>query len=420
MRSPTRSRATTWTALADELGDLQLQVVFHAQMAEEAGHFALDDVHRRASATRWSAAIRTSSAMREQAAITGGKRSRPPSAQTIADDSALGRRCAGASGARTRRQAAAPRRAHRLRLARRRSGPRAKIDEELAELDAETEHERMLEELGDLLFAVVNLARHLNIEPEAALREANRKFERRFRAIETDAGLRGPVAGREGSAVGRGQEGSGRLQRLKPRPIVGRQAAPTARSASSSTLLVEHFAARMQPGDPAAVARRQAGSGAPARRFASCSAMRSRKRVEPLARSAPRSARHRRAARPPRAAARAPRRRAGRSCSTPRSAAARPLPPGRATASTSSTSSRCASRSGCAMSRTWTSRSADATSSSVARNAAISSVGRSETNPTVSDRIALSKPGQADVAHGRVERREQQILREHSFARSGD
>src|ERR1044072_4272509 len=64
------------------------------------------------------------------------------------------------------------------------SGPRAKIDEELAELEAETDHDRKLDELGDLLFAVVNLARHLNIEPEAALRQATAKFEHRFRTME--------------------------------------------------------------------------------------------------------------------------------------------------------------------------------------------------------------------------------------------
>ena len=68
-------------------------------------------------------------------------------------------------------------------------GPRAKIDEELAELEAETDHQRMLEEMGDLLFAVVNLSRHLNIEPETALREANRKFEARFRTIERAPGF---------------------------------------------------------------------------------------------------------------------------------------------------------------------------------------------------------------------------------------
>jgi ATP diphosphatase len=69
------------------------------------------------------------------------------------------------------------------------SGARAKVDEELAELAAETETDRRTDELGDLLFAVVNLARHLNVDAEEALRQANRKFERRFRAIETEPGF---------------------------------------------------------------------------------------------------------------------------------------------------------------------------------------------------------------------------------------
>ena len=58
-------------------------------------------------------------------------------------------------------------------------------------MEAETEHDRKLDELGDLLFAVVNLARHLNVEPEAALRQANRKFDQRFRAIEQEPGFAG-------------------------------------------------------------------------------------------------------------------------------------------------------------------------------------------------------------------------------------
>ena len=167
-------------ALADELGDLQLQVVFHSQMAAEAGHFALDDVingicdqlERRHPHIFGDA---THSPGWEE--IKAAERKKSP------DDSAL----AGVALAlpALERAAKLQRRAARVGFdwpdA---EGPRAKIDEELAELDAETEHPRMLEELGDLLFAVVNLARHLNIEPEAALREANAKFEKRFRAME--------------------------------------------------------------------------------------------------------------------------------------------------------------------------------------------------------------------------------------------
>jgi len=69
------------------------------------------------------------------------------------------------------------------------SGARAKIDEELEELDRETSQERRAEELGDLLFAVVNLSRHLKVDPEEALRQANQKFERRFREIEKAPGF---------------------------------------------------------------------------------------------------------------------------------------------------------------------------------------------------------------------------------------
>jgi MazG family protein len=75
------------------------------------------------------------------------------------------------------------------------SGPRTKIDEELAELDAETggsvDSARLGAEVGDVLFACVNLARHLNVDAEQALRSANSRFERRFRRMErrlADAG----------------------------------------------------------------------------------------------------------------------------------------------------------------------------------------------------------------------------------------
>ena len=173
--------------LADELGDLQLQVVFHARMAEEAGLFTLDDVIARIC----DKMERRHPHIFGQASDGGHHLWEVIKAEERSvheDKSAL----AGVA----RALPALERAAKLQRRAARTgfdwpdvSGPRAKIDEELAELEAETEHQRKLEEMGDLLFAVVNLARHLNIEPEAALREANRKFESRFRAIEVSPGF---------------------------------------------------------------------------------------------------------------------------------------------------------------------------------------------------------------------------------------
>ncbi len=172
-------------ALAEELGDLQLQVVFHAQMADENGLFSLDDVMQRIC----------DKLERRHPHIFGGAAESPgwdaikaAERKQNADESAL----AGVAQA----LPALDRAAKLQRRAARTgfdwpdpSGARAKIDEELAELDAESDRERREEELGDLLFAIVNLARHLNIDPEDALRKANRKFEGRFRAIEKAPGF---------------------------------------------------------------------------------------------------------------------------------------------------------------------------------------------------------------------------------------
>ena len=174
-------------ALADELGDLQLQVVFHAQMAEDAGHFSLDDVIdricdklERRHPHIFGDAEHGGHHLWEQ--IKAAER------EKSSDSSAL----AGVALAlpALERATKLQRRAARVGFdwpdA---SGARAKVDEELAELDVETDPSRLHDELGDLLFAVVNLARHLKIEPEAALRDATRKFERRFRRMEETAGF---------------------------------------------------------------------------------------------------------------------------------------------------------------------------------------------------------------------------------------
>ena len=173
------------TSLADELGDLQLQVMFHAQMASEGGHFTLDDVLagicdklERRHPHIFGDAVESPG----WEALKAAERSAGP------DPSAL----AGIALA-----LPALERANKLQKRAARTGfdwpdadgARAKVIEELAELDAEQDPGPRAEELGDLLFAVVNLARKLNIEPETALRAANAKFERRFRHIETSPGF---------------------------------------------------------------------------------------------------------------------------------------------------------------------------------------------------------------------------------------
>lgn len=176
--------------LQDELGDLALQIVFHAQIAAEAGHFTLaqvldgisDKMERRhphifgddptGGHHRWEEIKAAERAAKE-------------------DDSSV---LAGVALA-----LPALERAAKLQKRAARTGfdwpdvhgPRAKILEELDEVaEATTDAERE-EEVGDLLFAVVNLARFLKINPEEALRKANAKFERRFRAIECAPGFDG-------------------------------------------------------------------------------------------------------------------------------------------------------------------------------------------------------------------------------------
>src|SRR5688572_28639145 len=149
-------------ALEDELGDLQLQVVFHAQMAEEAGLFTLDDV---LGAICDKLERRHPHLFGGAAATPGWEAIKAAERQHKPDESAL----AGVAQA-----LPALERAQKLQRRAARtgfdwpdaSGPRSKIDEELAELDAESEPKAQEEELGDLLFALVNFARHLNIDAE--------------------------------------------------------------------------------------------------------------------------------------------------------------------------------------------------------------------------------------------------------------
>ncbi|THD36856.1 MAG: nucleoside triphosphate pyrophosphohydrolase [Sphingomonas sp.] len=168
--------------LKDELGDLLLQVVFHARMAEEAGDFALADV---------VAAICDKMERRHPHifgdAADGGHHLWE---QIKADE----RNAKGAESALDGVAIGLPALLRAEKLQKRAaqtgfdwpdpSGARAKIDEELTEVEAAATEAEREEEIGDLLFAMVNWARKLGIDPETALRAANAKFERRFKAME--------------------------------------------------------------------------------------------------------------------------------------------------------------------------------------------------------------------------------------------
>jgi nucleoside triphosphate diphosphatase len=170
-------------ALRDELGDLLLQVVFHARMAEEAGHFDFSDV---------AEAISTKLESRHPH-IFGDDRTGDAQSERWEALKAKERAAKGASGALDGIALALPALMRAEKLQKRAArvgfdwpdteGPADKVREEMDELATAAPADKA-EEAGDLLFAAVNLVRAHGIAPEDALRAANAKFERRFRAME--------------------------------------------------------------------------------------------------------------------------------------------------------------------------------------------------------------------------------------------
>lgn len=180
-------------ALRSELGDLLFQVVFHAQVADDAKLFNFDDVAAAISdkMIRRHPHVFGSDEERRQGAQDGGwERIKAAERKGEKDQSVL----AGVA-------LALPALKRAQKLGKRassigfdwpdRQGVRDKIQEELGELEQAVGSRDtcdMEEEFGDLLFAVVNLSRHLAIDPEKALTRANYKFERRFREMERASG----------------------------------------------------------------------------------------------------------------------------------------------------------------------------------------------------------------------------------------
>ena len=175
--------------LRDELGDLLLQVVFHAQMAREGGHFDFEDVAAGISEKliRRHPHVFGTEAERKAGKVDGSWEAIKAEERSSHDDESALAGVAKALPALKRAQKLGKRAATVGFDWPDSRGVEAKIAEELDELAAVVgtrDPDKVEEELGDLLFSVANLARHLGVDPEKALTVANYKFERRFRDME--------------------------------------------------------------------------------------------------------------------------------------------------------------------------------------------------------------------------------------------
>jgi MazG family protein len=182
--------ARDWNGLADELGDLLLQVVFFSQMAKEAGHFEVADAIE---------AINSKLVRRHPHVFGEGDAKTAADVIRKWDEIKAGEKAASAKPKGL--LASVPRSLPALMEARQIAGRAAgagfdwsnveqvleKLHEELAELEAARQAESpesLQDEIGDLLFVIVNIARFLKVDPEQALRGTNAKFRRRFGHVE--------------------------------------------------------------------------------------------------------------------------------------------------------------------------------------------------------------------------------------------
>jgi len=199
-----------WPDLKDELGDLLLQVLFYAQMAAEAGYFDIADVAaslnaklvrrhphvfpvegKLADATDADAVLRNwEQIKRDEKSANGSTHTDESEARSASALDEIPRSMPAAMEARKLGSKAAKVGFDWPNV----EGLFAKLQEEIVELKAEmgrsedTKQACVEEELGDLLFTVVNLSRHLKVDAESALRAANAKFRARFRTMEARAG----------------------------------------------------------------------------------------------------------------------------------------------------------------------------------------------------------------------------------------